>query len=74
MPIGPSRLNDDVFMVLNSRYHPDYKLQLLPCFSKVDGVNIIVATLEDVTFHLEVTVLGSEVNFDEHHQYVLFLL
>ena len=57
-------------MILNGGYHPDYNLQLLLCFSKVDGVNLIVEALEGITFHPEVIVLGSEMNFSAHHQQV----
>ena len=39
-------------------------------FLKVDGINLIVKALEGITFHPEVIVLGSEMNFSAHHQQV----
>ena len=44
-------------------------------FQKKGIESTVIAALENVTFHLEVTVLGPEVNLGgKHHLYVLLLL
>jgi hypothetical protein len=51
------------------------ELEFLPCLTKVDDVDAISAALEGVTLHLEVAVLGAQVDVGrKHHLYVLLLL
>ncbi|RYR74449.1 hypothetical protein Ahy_A02g009174 [Arachis hypogaea] len=78
LTIWPSRLNNDVVRVLDGNNNPSSKLEVLPCLAKKiskEAWVTIIAALENVAFHLEVAVFGSEMNLScEHHLDVLLLL
>ena len=73
LTIRPCRLDNDVLGVLYSNNYTYSELKLLPCLTKVDDVDSVVAALKDVTLHLEITVLGTKMDLGcQHHLDVSF--
>ena len=75
LAVGAGGLDDDVLGVLDGDDDPRRELELLPCLAQIDDVDAVGAALVGVALHLEVAVLGAEVDVGgEHHLYVLLLL
>ncbi|KAL0905380.1 hypothetical protein M5K25_023795 [Dendrobium thyrsiflorum] len=75
LTIRPSRLDNYVLRIFDGNNYSSCKLYLLPSFSKINNVYPVSPTLKNISFHLEVAVLGSEVHMgSQHHLDVLLLL
>ena len=62
------QIGQSFLRVLYSNNYTNNELKLLPCLTKVDDVDLVIAALEDVTLHLEITVLGTKMNLGcQHH-------
>jgi len=67
LAIWPSRDHTNISRVLDGDDHTGCKHELLPGLGEVDHIHTVRATLESVLLHLEVDVLGSQVNLASQH-------